>query len=142
MTGARERLWERGSIFEIEVGEAGSQVDIAVRGRTKGSAATWVLVAHGSGVGHVDVDILKNLARGDAENALIRFDEIVSLAAAVRAAERVRETEGGVELLGFDQKTCAVCLPLDRFHGADPSAAELRKFCGTARELAGGAGFF
>ncbi|SPE28479.1 hypothetical protein SBA2_40042 [Acidobacteriia bacterium SbA2] len=62
--------------------------------------------------GHGDVDVLEDAARGDAEHAVGRFDEIVALASAVLAAEMVDEAETGTELLGFDEEACAVCLPL------------------------------
>jgi hypothetical protein len=72
-----------------------------------------------------NVDVFEYLARSDAENSVSRFDEIVALAAGVLTAERVGEVETGVELLGFDKETCAVCDPAIRsFHGA-PTGSEI-----------------
>ena len=61
---------------------------------------------------HGDVNIFEDLAGSDAEDSVTGFDEIVTFAAAMLAAEVVGETEAGVELLGFDQETRAICLPL------------------------------
>jgi hypothetical protein len=67
------------------------------------------------------VDILEDLAWGDAKNAIGRFDQVIALAARVLAAEGVGEGEAGGELLGFDQKTRAVCNPFVRcFHECRP----------------------
>ena len=60
---------------------------------------------------HGDIDILKDLARSDAENAVERFDQVVALAATVLASEMVGEAETGAELLGFDQEPSAIRLP-------------------------------
>ena len=125
MTGARERLRERWQIFEVEVVKTSRESDVVIHPAIEDWFGIFFADWRSVGFHHGDVDIFKNLARSDAENALAGFDEIVSFASAVRAAERVGETEGGVELFGFDQKTCAVRLPLDRFHGADPRAAKL-----------------
>ena len=65
---------------------------------------------------HEDVDILKNLARRDADDAVKRFDEIIAAAAAVLAAEGIGKAERGTELFGFDQEACAIGLPFRRFH--------------------------
>ena len=142
VTGARERFRERWQIFVVEVVEASRQSDVVVHPAIEHWFGSFLADRRCVGFHHGDVDVFENLARCDAENALAGFDEIVSLAAAVRAAESVAEAEGGVELLGFDQEACAVCLPLDRFHDADPRAAKLRDFFGTNRELAGAAGYF
>jgi hypothetical protein len=52
--------------------------------------------------GHGDVDVLEDQARGDAEDAFERFDEVVPFTTAVLAAEMVDEAEGGAEFFGFD----------------------------------------
>src|SRR5437879_2425267 len=68
---------------------------------------------------HGNVDVFKNLVRVDAEDAVGMFDEVVSFAAGVLAAQGVDEAEVGGELFGLDQKSCAVSLPLSSFfHGA------------------------
>jgi hypothetical protein len=51
---------------------------------------------------HRDVNILKNLARGDAQDAVTGFDQVVTFAAAVPAAQMIDEAETGAELPGFD----------------------------------------
>lgn len=51
---------------------------------------------------HGDVDILEDLARSDAEDAIGRLDQIVSFASAVLASEMIDEAEAGTELLGVD----------------------------------------
>src|SRR4029077_7357146 len=61
--------------------------------------------------GHGDVDVFEDAARGDADDAVGGFDEVVAFASAVLAAELVGETERGTELLGLDQEACAVVLP-------------------------------
>jgi hypothetical protein len=61
--------------------------------------------------GHGDVDVFEDAARGDADDAVGGFDEVVAFASAVLAAELVGETESGTELLGLDQEACAVGLP-------------------------------
>lgn len=38
-----------------------------------------------------DVNVFEDLARGDAENAVARFDEVVASAAGVHASENVGE---------------------------------------------------
>jgi hypothetical protein len=70
------------------------------------------------GQGHGNVDVLEDAARGDAEDAVGGFDEVVAFASAVLAAEVVDEAESGTELFGFDQGACAVRLPFQWFHGA------------------------
>jgi hypothetical protein len=62
--------------------------------------------------GHGDVDVLEDAARGDAENTVGGFDEVVAFASAMLAAEMIDEAEAGTELFGFDQETRAICLPL------------------------------
>lgn len=51
---------------------------------------------------HGHVDVFENLAGGDAENAIERFDQIVAPSAAMLTSEMVDETESGAELLGLD----------------------------------------
>lgn len=82
-------------------------------------ARGWLLTRLRRVALHGDVNVFENLTRGDADNAVGRFDKIVALAAAVLAAKRVDEAETGVELFCFDQKACAVSLPLWDSHGAD-----------------------
>ena len=77
---------------------------------------------------HGDVNVFEDLTRSDADNAIGRFDKIVTLAAAVLAAQRVNKAETGVELFCFDQKACAVSLPLLDSHGADWTDPFLREF--------------
>lgn len=67
---------------------------------------------------HGDVDILKNLAGGDAEDAFGRLDQVVALTAAMLASEVIGEAEGVIEFLGFHQEAGAVGLPFNRSHGA------------------------
>ena len=58
-----------------------------------------------------DINVLENLARGDAEHTVGSLDQIVAFATGVLTAEYVGECEAGGELLGFDQKTGAVSDP-------------------------------
>ena len=68
-----------------------------------------------------DVNVFEDLARGDAENAVGGFDEIVALAAGVLPAERVGEGEAGGELFGFDEEAGAIGDPWVRcFHWCQP----------------------
>ena len=67
---------------------------------------------------HGDVDVLKDLAGGDAEDAFKGFDQVIPFSATVLAAEVIGEAESVVESLGFDQEAGAVGLPFHRFHGA------------------------
>ena len=60
---------------------------------------------------HWDVNVLEDLATGDADDAVGGLDEVVPFASAVLAAELVGETESGTELLGLNQEACAVGLP-------------------------------
>lgn len=69
--------------------------------------------------GHQDVNVLEDAARSDAEDAVGGFDEIVSFAAGMLAAEVVDEAETGSELFGLHQETRAVRLPF-LFHVALP----------------------
>ena len=63
------------------------------------------------------VDVLEDLARRYAENAIGGFDEIVALAAGMLSPENVGEGEAGGELFGFDQKASAIGDPWVRcFH--------------------------
>ena len=43
---------------------------------------------------HGDVDVLEDLARGDADDAVGGFDEVVAFAAGVLTSEGVDEAEG------------------------------------------------
>ena len=52
--------------------------------------------------GHGNVDVLEDETRGDAEDAVEGFDEVVSFPSTVLAAEMVDEGEGGAEFFGFD----------------------------------------
>jgi hypothetical protein len=52
--------------------------------------------------GHGDINVLEDAARGNAENTIGGFDEVVASASAVLAAEVVDEAETGAELFGFD----------------------------------------
>lgn len=70
------------------------------------------------GCAHGDVDILKNLTRGDAQDSVKGLDEVVAFAAAVLTAEVIDEGEAGAELFGFDQEPRAVSFPFQGFHGA------------------------
>ena len=64
------------------------------------------------------VDVLKDLLRCDAQQAVGRFNEVVSSAARMPTAERVGESEVGAELFCVDQEPGAVCLPVCCFHAA------------------------
>jgi hypothetical protein len=52
------------------------------------------------------------LARGDAENAVGRLDEVITFASTMLAAEVIDEAETGTELFGFYEETRAIRLPL------------------------------
>jgi len=52
--------------------------------------------------GDSDVNILKNLARGDADDPIGRFDQVIALASGVLPSEWIHEAEAGSELFGFD----------------------------------------
>ena len=67
---------------------------------------------------HLNVDVLEDLARSDAEHAIGGFDQVIALASAVLTAKMIDEAEAGGELLGVDQKTSAIHLPSNSFHGA------------------------
>ena len=54
------------------------------------------------------VNVLEDLPRGDAQNTVGGFDEVIALAAGVLTAESVGEGEAGGELFGFDQKASAI----------------------------------
>lgn len=69
---------------------------------------------------HGNVDVFEDSARSDAKHAVGGFDEVVSFASAVLAAEMIDEGEVGSKLFGFNQETCAVGLPFLRFHVALP----------------------
>jgi hypothetical protein len=60
---------------------------------------------------HKNIDILENLARGDAAAAIGRLDEVVTCMTAVLATERVDEREGLSELFCLDQETGAIDVP-------------------------------
>jgi hypothetical protein len=51
---------------------------------------------------HGDINVLEDAARGDAENSVGRFNEVVAFASGVLAAEMVDEGEAAAELFGFD----------------------------------------
>ena len=51
---------------------------------------------------HLYIDVFKDVPRSDAENALARFDQIITFASAMLPAEVIGETESGSELLGLD----------------------------------------
>ena len=80
--------------------------------------------------GHRDVNILEDVARRDGDYALVRLDEIVSLASAMLASKVIGEAESGGELFGFYQETSAVRLPFGRFHGYLPATSFLYWDCG------------
>ena len=61
---------------------------------------------------HGNVDVFENLTRSDAENSVAGFDEVVTFASAMLSAEVIGEAEAGIELLGLNQETRAVSLPL------------------------------
>jgi hypothetical protein len=61
--------------------------------------------------GYRNVNVLEDAARGDADDAVRRFNEVVAFATAMLAAEMVDKTESGIELFGIDQEACAVGLP-------------------------------
>ena len=79
-------------------------------------------------VGNRDVNVLEDAARSDAEDAVGRFDEVITFAAAVLTAEVVDEAESGTELLGLDEEAGAVRLPLFCFHVA------ILRSCGAAKD--------
>ena len=66
---------------------------------------------------HADVNVFEDLARGDAQNAIGRFHEVIALTAGVLATERVREAETETELFSFDEKSGAIGFPLGGLHG-------------------------
>lgn len=68
--------------------------------------------------GYGYIDVFEDVTRSDAENPLIGFDEVVSLASAMLAAEMIGEAKSGSKLLGFDEETSTVCIPFLRFHDA------------------------
>lgn len=65
----------------------------------------------GFGWSHGDVDVLEDLARRDALQAVGRFDEVVAFLSVMFASEGVDEVERFGQLLGLDQKARAVRLP-------------------------------
>ena len=78
----------------------------------------WVVVGRESSIGwigseaHGHVDVFKDLTGSNAENSIAGFDEVIAFSSAMLAAQVIGETEAGIELLGFYQKTSAVSLPL------------------------------
>ena len=60
---------------------------------------------------HGDVNVFEDAARGNADDAVRGFDEIIAFATAMLASEMVDETEIRVKLLGLDQKASAVGIP-------------------------------
>lgn len=71
-------------------------------------------------LGHRYVNVLKDLARSNAEDSFGRFDQIIALVPAMLATEMIGEAESVVEFPGFDQEAGAISLPFQRFHGAVP----------------------
>lgn len=72
--------------------------------------------AAGFGGGQRDVNVFKDLARSDAENAIEGFDQIVPATSTVLAPEVVGEAERCGELFCFDEEPGAVRLPFRGFH--------------------------
>lgn len=66
-----------------------------------GIAGDW-LSGHVLKVGHGNVDVLEDLARGNGDYAIGGLNEIVTFPTTVLAAEVVDEAKTGVELLGSD----------------------------------------
>ena len=62
---------------------------------------------------HGNINVLEDATRGDAEDAIAGFHQVVASATAVLAAEVIGEAEAGVELLGLDQESSAVRFPFD-----------------------------
>ena len=60
---------------------------------------------------HKNIDILEDLARGDAAAAVRGLDQIVTRLATMFATERVDKREGLSELLCLDQETRAIDVP-------------------------------
>jgi len=60
---------------------------------------------------HEDINVLEDAARGDADYAVGRLDQVVTFATAMLTAKMIDEAEGGIELFGVDQEACAVGLP-------------------------------
>lgn len=58
-----------------------------------------------------DIDILEDLARGDATAAVGGLDQVVTRLATVFATERVEEREGLGELFCLDQEPGAINVP-------------------------------
>lgn len=65
---------------------------------------------------HADVNVFEDVARGDAENAVGRLDQIVAPAAGVLAAQRIGEGEAARELFCVDEKSGAIGFPLGILH--------------------------
>src|SRR5271169_2086605 len=84
----------------------------ALAGVRSGRGGAFIFQADGN------VNILKNLARSDADDSIGRLDQVIALASGVLPSEGIDEAEAGTELLGFDQEACAVRLPFHWFHGA------------------------
>jgi hypothetical protein len=80
---------------------------------------THILQTHG------DINVLENPSRRDADYALRRFHQIVTLAPRVLTAQAVDERKIASKPPGFDQKARAVSLPLSRFHVALPQGLSL-----------------
>ena len=70
--------------------------------RKRQRAGSWLMAPRFVAEGHGDVDVLEDAARGDAENAVGGFDEVIAFASAMLAAEMIDEAEAGTELFGFD----------------------------------------
>lgn len=69
-------------------------------------------VLGGGTFGHRDVNIFEDLARRDAEDAVIGLDQIVAFASAVLASEVIDKAECRGELLGVDEESSAVDFPI------------------------------
>lgn len=77
--------------------------------------------------GHGDVNVLEDAAGRYAENAFRGFDQIVTFASAMLAAEVIDEGKSRVELFCLNEKASAVRLPFFDFHWRAPSAIPLAR---------------
>src|SRR5215472_14708079 len=89
-----------------------------------GACVRWHSIAR-IGVRHGDIDVFEDLARCDAQDSIVGFDQIVAFAAAMLTAEMVDEREARAELFGFDQEPSAVSFPFRGFHRAQSK----RSYC-------------
>ena len=88
-----------------------------------GNPASWTSSEHQLRIRsrmcrHGHINIFEDVARSDAENPFIGFDQVVSLASAMLATKMIGEAESGSELLGFDRKRVRYVFHSCRFHGA------------------------